>query len=525
MQLTDLKISTRLSLLLATLCALMLAIGIFGLSGMKSTNTDLRSVYQDRVVPLKQIKLVSDAYAVDVVDTAHKVRDGAFTTAQGLASMAKAKKVIADNWTAYLATDLVPEEQRLVAKFQTLQSQADGAIRILEGLIRGNDIPAITAYAAKDLYPAIDPLQDVLGALGQAQLDTARHVYETAQMSYARTQMAVFTGIAAGVLLALGFGFLVTRSILRELGTEPSTATSLARSVAQGDLTVSIYLKPGDTTSLMAQLKKMQDNLVSMVASVHQSSVSVASASEQIAQGNNDLSVRTEEQASALEVTAASMEELSATIRQNADSTHAANQLAQSASSVALQGGAAVEQVVSTMKSISESSSQISDIIGVIDSIAFQTNILALNAAVEAARAGEQGRGFAVVASEVRHLAGRSATAAREIKTLIGASVQRAEAGSALVDRAGETMRNVVESVRRVTATMAEISAANMEQSQGVGQVSDAMTQMDQTTQQNAALVEEMAAAAGSLNAQARDLVATVSSFKLPPLHAQPTVP
>ena len=522
MKLTDLKISTRLSLLLATLCALMLAIGLFGLSGMQLTNTGLRSVYQDRVVPLKQIKLVSDAYAVDVVDTAHKVRDGALTTVQGLASMAKAKKVIADNWTAYLATDLVSEEQRLVAKFQTLQPQADGAIRTLEGMIRGNDIAAITAYAAKDMYPAIDPLQDVLGALGQAQLDTARNVYEAAQASYARTQMAVFAGIGAGILLALGFGFLVTRSILRELGTEPSTATTLARSVAQGDLTVSIYLKPGDTTSLMAQLKKMQDNLVSMVESVHQSSVSVASASAQIAQGNNDLSARTEEQASALEVTAASMEELSATIRQNADSTRAANQLAQSASSVALQGGAAVEQVVSTMKSINDSSSQISDIIGVIDSIAFQTNILALNAAVEAARAGEQGRGFAVVASEVRHLAGRSATAAREIKTLIGASVQRAQAGSALVDRAGETMRNVVESVRRVTATMAEISASNTEQSQGVCQVSEAMTQMDQTTQQNAALVEEMAAAAGSLNAQARDLVATVASFKLPLLHAQP---
>ena len=519
MNFNHLKISTRLSLLLAALCLLTVVIGTAGLTGMQRANVGLNTVYQDRVVPLKQIKLVSDAYAVNVVDTAHKVRDGALTVPQGLESIAKAKKEIDDNWNAYLATELVPDEVRLTARFKELQPKADGAVRAIEGLIRGNDIAALTVYAAKEMYPALDPLQDVLGALVQVQLDTAHKEYEHAEASYANTRLFVAAAITAGVLFALGFGYLVASSIVRQLGTEPGTAAALARSVAQGDLTVSIDLKAGDTTSLMAQLKRMQDSLVGMVAMVHQSSVNVASASEQIAQGNSDLSSRTEEQASALEETAASMEELNSAVRQNADSTRQANQLAQSATAVALQGGSVVSEVVTTMKGINESSARIADIIGVIDSIAFQTNILALNAAVEAARAGEQGRGFAVVATEVRNLAGRSAEAAREIRSLIGASVQRVEAGTALVDRAGQTMTEVVESIRRVTEIMGEISAANSEQSQGVDQISEAITQMDQTTQQNAALVEEMAAAASSLNSQARDLVATVASFKLPDLH------
>ena len=241
----------------------------------------------------------------------------------------------------------------------------------------------------------------------------------------------------------------------------------------------------------------------------------MATASAEIAEGNNDLSARTEQQASALEETAASMEQLGATVKQNADSASQANQLAMSASTVAVKGGEVVSQVVQTMKGINDSSRKISDIIQVIDGIAFQTNILALNAAVEAARAGEQGRGFAVVASEVRSLAGRSAEAAKEIKSLINASVERVEQGTTLVDEAGVTMTEVVDSIRRVTDIMGEISSASKEQALGVAQVGEAVTQMDQTTQQNAALVEEMAAAS-SLKSQAQELVATVGAFKLP---------
>ncbi len=522
MKFNQLKVATRLTLLLLTLSALMTAIGLAGLQGMQRSNAGLSTVYKDRVVPLQQIKHISDAYAVDIVDTAHKVRDGALKSQQGLASMAKAKKDIEDNWNAYLATELVAEEVRLKNQFEQLKPRADGAVSALEKMIRSEDVAALSAYAAKEMYPALDPLQEVLGALVQVQLDVALQEYEQAVASYTQTSLFVALGIGGGVLFAIAFGALVARSITGQLGTEPATAAALATSVAQGDLTVVIDLHPKDSTSLMAQLKRMQESLAMTVSVVQQSSANVASASEQIAQGNNDLASRTEEQASALEQTAASLEELSSTVRQNADSARQANQLAHNASSIATQGGEVVTDVVRTMKDINQSSAKISDIISVIDGIAFQTNILALNAAVEAARAGEQGRGFAVVASEVRNLAGRSAEAAREIKTLIGASVERVEAGTALVDRAGQTMREVVDSIRRVTDIMGEISAASTEQSQGVDQINEAVTHMDHATQQNASLVEEMAAAAGSLNIQAQELVDTVAIFKLAGMPATP---
>jgi len=326
---------------------------------------------------------------------------------------------------------------------------------------------------------------------------------------------SIGTLVLAAVLLVVGL--VVARSLLRQLGGEPGYATDITRRIAAGDLSVAIALKPHDQTSLLHAIKSMRDAFTGIVGRVRQGSESVATASSEIAHGNMDLSQRTEEQASALEQTAASMEQLSATVRQNADNAKQANQLAQGASSVAIQGGEVVGQVVETMKGINDSSKKISDIIGVIDGIAFQTNILALNAAVEAARAGEQGRGFAVVASEVRSLAGRSADAAKEIKRLIHDSVERVERGTALVDSAGSTMTEVVSSIRRVTDIMGEITAASIEQSQGVAQVGDAVTQMDKATQQNAALVEESAAAAESLKVQAAQLVDVVAVFKLPP--------
>ncbi len=325
----------------------------------------------------------------------------------------------------------------------------------------------------------------------------------------------IVVGCLALAVFLVGISWLIARSLLSQLGGEPLYAAVVTRQIAQGDLSVEVALKAGDESSLLHAIKLMRDNLFGIVSKVREGSNGVATASAEIAHGNNDLSARTENQASALEQTAASMESLSDTFKQNADSARQANQLARSASTVAAQGGKVVGQVVETMKGINEASRKIADIISLIDGIAFQTNILALNAAVEAARAGEQGRGFAVVASEVRSLAGRSADAAKEIKALINASVQRVEQGTTLVDQAGVTMEEVVSSIRRVSDIMGEISEANSAQSLGVSQVDQAVSQMDEVTQQNAALVEEMAAAASSLKSQAQELVQTMAVFKL----------
>jgi methyl-accepting chemotaxis protein len=361
----------------------------------------------------------------------------------------------------------------------------------------------------------IDELLGALTTLADRGSNGADAAAAAAQELVREGRALVLGLLALGLVVGAGMVWLVTRQLLRQLGGEPRVAVRLAKAVASGDLTTEISLRTGDTTSLLASLQDMQASLAQAVQTVREGAESVAMGSTQIADGNTDLSSRTEQQSGALQETAATMEELGTTVSSNADSAGQAHQLARAACDVAQQAGDTVTRVVQTMESIRESSRRIADITSVIDSIAFQTNILALNAAVEAARAGEQGRGFAVVAAEVRNLAKNSAQSAKDIKALIDTSVMQVSSGSDLAQKAGATMSDVVTSTQRVTDLIGHISAASHEQSTSVGQVAQAVTQMDQMTQQNAALVEESAAAASSLKQQAQQLLQAVSVFTL----------
>jgi methyl-accepting chemotaxis protein-1 (serine sensor receptor) len=510
----QLKISTRLTLLVAVMSLLLLAIGGVGLFGIERSNGALQRVYEDRTVPMGQIAdiqqlLLRNRLAVTTaqLDPTPEALNLAKTEVEtNVASIGKV-------WEAFMATHHTAEETKLAQTF------ADDRRKFLqEGLLpalaalhdnRLVDARKLTSETMPALYA---PVGKGIDALLHLQLDVAKGEYALAVSRYQTLRAVAIAAVVLGIGFAGLLGALLIRSMSRALGH----AVEVADAVADGDLSKTIHAEGRDEVARVLQsMGRMRDNLSRVVGDVRRNADSVATASAQIAQGNQDLSGRTEEQASALEQTAATMEQLGSTLRHNADNARQANQLAQGASTVAIKGGEVVGQVVETMKGINDSSKKIADIIGVIDGIAFQTNILALNAAVEAARAGEQGRGFAVVASEVRNLAQRSAGAAKEIKTLIGTSVERVEQGTQLVDRAGTTMHEIVGSIRRVTDIMGEISNASVEQSSGVSQVGEAVSQMDQATQQNAALVEESAAAAESLKLQAQHLVQAVAVFRL----------
>jgi methyl-accepting chemotaxis protein len=510
---TQLKISTRLVLLTGFVLLLMLGVGLRALNGLSQSNQALKSVYVDRVEPLRQLKGISDLLTNNVNSPANKVRDGLMKPEEAVPLAVQAREGIQKYWTDYQnAPHLTAEEQAMAGRFPALYAKAQEVMAKAEASYRAGDSVTATLLAGTDMYPALEPVQKLLGELSDYQNRQARADYEASEARYASIRLEVVGTMLAGAVLAGLFSWVLIRRVVSSL----QESVRIAGAVAEGQLQVVIAPSGRDEiTQLMQALATMRDQLQDVVARVRGGAEGVATASAEIAQGNNDLSARTEQQASALQQTAASMEQLSSTVRQNADNARQANQLAMSASTVAIQGGDVVGRVVETMKGINDSSRKISDIISVIDGIAFQTNILALNAAVEAARAGEQGRGFAVVASEVRSLAQRSAEAAKEIKLLISDSVGRVEQGTQLVDQAGSTMSEVVTSIRRVTDIMGEISAASTEQSQGVAQVGEAVTQMDQATQQNAALVEESAAAAGSLQTQAEQLVQAVAVFKL----------
>ncbi|MEQ4618400.1 MAG: methyl-accepting chemotaxis protein [Corticimicrobacter sp.] len=380
-----------------------------------------------------------------------------------------------------------------------MAGDAEGARGLIAGPLRTVQVAYFDAVDAMIAYQS----RVTLGTSAQSERD----------LHQALVILLVLTIVS--VLLGCVVAWTITRRIKTQLGGEPVYAARIAQDIAQGNLAIEVEVHAGDTTSVLAAMRAMRNSLAQVVGEVRQSSESIATGSSEIASGNADLSQRTEEQASSLEQTAAAMEQMNSTVRQNADTVDTVAQLANSASTTAVRGGEVVGDVVRTMEAITASSRKIADITGVIDSIAFQTNILALNAAVEAARAGEQGKGFAVVAGEVRTLAQRSAQAAKEIKDLIGESVSKVEDGAQQVGEAGSTMSEIVDQVKRVADLIAEIGAATHEQTQGISQVGDAVNQLDQVTQQNAALVEQSAAAAASLNEQAARLVELVSVFRL----------
>ena len=511
MNYNNLKIGSRLAIAFATILLITLLVAGFGVQRITVLQQAGEHV---ATVELEQQTLVDD-WASDIrinwarteaqlraVDSTYieRLKKDIETTSGGTAGKIKRLEELLqdDDGKAQLAEIRQVREAYRNKRVELAKLQSMG--EDINSMIDSQLHPMADGYLAK-----LDGLRKRMASqLAQGQERNA---------TLAQTSSVLLMAAAAlAVVLGAFMAWTATRSITRPV----QQAVDAATAIAQGDLALQIPTGAQDETGqLLRALTDMQGRLAALVADVRRNADGVATASAEIAQGNHDLSARTEHQASALEQTAASMEELGSTVRQNADNARAANQLAVNASTVATRGGEVVAEVVDTMKGINESSRKISDIIGVIDGIAFQTNILALNAAVEAARAGEQGRGFAVVASEVRSLAQRSADAAKEIKSLIGASVERVEQGSHLVDRAGATMTEVVSAIRRVTDIVGEISAASSEQSSGVAQVGEAVTQMDQATQQNAALVEQSAAAAASLRNQASLLVDAVAVFKL----------
>jgi methyl-accepting chemotaxis protein len=519
MNLANMKVGVRLGLGFALVLVLLVMVTVVGILRMAQIQNrldhvvgvsnvvtrlvvDMRNNVSERVTSLRTLTLMTDPADMEPELSRFKEQTAKYDALQ-------------QKLEAKFSVEASAQEKALLTQIKEAEGLAMPAIAKASELYLANNAMDATRVMVKEIRPAQKKWLEALDQLGAMEDKQNAQTKVDAEAAFNNARNFMLVLLAVAVALGVAAATVITRGLLKQLGGEPTYTAKIAGSIAHGDLSIAIETKATDRGSLLTEMKQMRNSLVDIVSQVRRGTHTITTASREIAAGNTDLSSRTELQASSLEKTASAMEELTSTVKQNADNAREANQLAATASDVARKGGEVVSQVVGTMGEINSSASKIADIIGVIDGIAFQTNILALNAAVEAARAGEQGRGFAVVASEVRNLAQRSAAAAKEIKTLIGDSVEKISRGSKLVGQAGVTMEEVVDSVKRVTDIMSDIAAASAEQSAGIEQVNMSIIEMDGMTQQNAALVEQAAAAFQSLQDQASELQRVVSIFKL----------
>jgi methyl-accepting chemotaxis protein len=493
------KVATRLATLAGVMIALILVVGVLGIFAMQDSNRAMASVYKDRVIPLKDLKLIADMYAVNIVDTAHKVRNKGMSMADGLSNVEKADQVIRDRWAAYLATELVTQEKELVVVIKQQLVDADKAVADLKEMFRAGNEESLNTFVLERLYPTIEPVSDSFAKLVDVQLAVAEQSFNASETSYIQAFWVNLIGILLSIVASLVLGVFITRSLTSQLGGEPAYAEEVVSKVSNGDLTVEVKLQHGDQNSMLYAISQMILKLSEIIGEVRSSTDTLSSAAEQMNATAQSLSQSSSEQAASIEETSAAMEEMTSSIAQNNDNSKITEGIASKSAVQAISGGKAVNETVAAMRQIAQK-------IGIIDDIAYQTNLLALNAAIEAGRAGEHGRGFAVVAAEVRKLAARSQTAAKEIGEVASSSVTLAEqAGSLLVE--------IVPSIQRTAELVQEISAASNEQSTGAAEINDAILQITQATQQNAAASEELSSTSEELTQQAVQLQQLMEFF------------